>query len=257
MSEPNAARMYDYYLGGDNNFPADRQAAEKVLRAAPWVRATVLENRAFLGRAVKFLAQDQGIRQFVDIGTGLPTQGNVHEIAQAISREAKIIYVDNDPVVLGHNRALLARVPNTATVRADLRHPADIIGHAALNAPIDWSRPVAVLLVAILHFIPDDDGPRAIIREFRDTMAPDSHIVISHAHHEGDDEAVRRIISVYRNANAPMILRTRERIAEFFTGFDLVEPGLVPLPKWRPANERYVQEETWGLGGVGRLRSST
>jgi len=254
VNVPNAARMYDYYLGGDNNFPADREAAEKVLRVAPWIRVTVLENRAFLGRAVGFLAKDQGIRQFVDIGTGLPTQGNVHEIAHGIAADARVVYVDNDPVVLGHNRALLARVAHTATVRADLRRPAEITGHPDVTRLIDWSRPVAVLLVAILHFIPDDADPVGIVGQFREVMAPGSHIVISHAHHQGDENAVREVISIYRRANVPLAVRSSEHIAGFFSGFELVEPGLVPINKWRPENEPHAGHQVWGIGGVARVK---
>jgi SAM-dependent methyltransferase len=254
VNVPNAARMYDYYLGGDNNFPADREAAEKVLRVAPWARTTALENRAFLGRAVAWLVREAGIRQFVDIGTGLPTNRNVHQIAQAIAPAARVAYVDNDPVVLGHSRALLARVPHTATVRADLRQPAGIIGHPSLTALIDWTRPVALLLVAILHFIPDQDDPAGIVGQFRQVMAPGSHIVISHAHHDGDGDAVRQIISIYRSANAPMVLRTSEQVQAFFTGFVLVEPGLVPLQQWRPTQQPYSGEQVWAIGGAGRLK---
>ncbi len=254
VNVPNAARMYDYYLGGDNNFPADREAAEKVLRVAPWTRVTVLENRAFLGRAVGFLARDRGIRQFVDIGAGLPTQGNVHEIAHRIAPGARVVYVDNDPVVLGHNRALLAGVANTATARADLRKPAGIIGHPDTNLLVDWSRPVAVLLVAILHFIPDGDDPAGLVGQFREVMAPGSHLVISHAHHHGDETAVGEVIAIYRRANVPFAFRCSEQIAGFFTGFELLEPGLVPLHKWRPAAEPHAGHEVWGIGGVARVK---
>ena len=257
VSVPNAARMYDYYLGGDNNFPADRQAAEKVLRIAPWIRATALENRAFMRRAVSVLARDEGIRQFVDVGTGLPTRGNVHEVAHRAAPDARVVYVDNDPVVLGHSRSLLSRVQNAATVRADLRQPASVIGHQDLTALIDWETPVALLLVAVLHFVTDDEDPAGIIGEFREVMAPGSYIVISHLHHEGRDESLRRMFSIYRNASASLTARTREQILAFFTGFDLLEPGLVPLQKWRPTSEPDPAEEIWGLGGVGRLQRAT
>ncbi len=253
VNVPNAARMYDYYLGGDNNFPADREAAEKVLRVAPWARVTALENRAFLHRVVEFLAREHGVRQFVDIGTGLPTQGNVHEIAHRVTPDARIVYVDNDQVVLGHNRALLARVASTTTVRADLRRPAEITGHPELNALIDWSKPVAVLLIAVLHFIPHANDPAGIVGQFREIMAPGSYIAISHAHHQGDEEAVRHLISIYRSANAPLILRSGGQIERLFSGFELLEPGVVQVNKWHPANEPYAEEEVWAIGGVGRV----
>src|SRR5215475_1943057 len=175
--------MYDYYLGGDNNFPADREAAERVLRTAPWIRATALENRAMMGRAVHVLAAGHGLRQFIDIGAGLPTRGNVHEVAQAVAPDARVVYVDNDPIVLGHNRALLSRAANATTVRADLRQPESIIGHPELKAAIDWQQPVVLLLVAVMHFVTDGDDPRGIIGQFRDQMAPGSAVVITHLFH--------------------------------------------------------------------------
>jgi hypothetical protein len=253
-SVPNAARMYQWYLGGDNNFPADREAAEHVLRVAPQVRATALENRAFLGRAVDFLAREAGIRQFVDIGAGLPAPGSVHEIAHAIAADARVAYVDNDRIVLGQSRALLARVENATTIRADLRNPAGVITHPDLAAFIDFNQPVALLLVAVLHFITKDDNPAAILRQFREVMAPGSHIVITHAHHLGDDEAVQQAVDIYRTASVPLVMRTREQITKFFDGFDLLEPGLVTLPDWRPQPRPYPAGDVWGLGGVGRLR---
>ena len=252
---PNAARMYDYYLGGEENFPADQVAAEHVLRVAPWIRATARENRAFLGRAVDYLAREAGIRQFVDIGTGLPTKGNVHEVAHAVAPDARVAYVDNDPIVLGKSRYLLARVPNAGTVRADVRRPVGIIGHPDLTALIDWGQPVALLLVAVLHFVTDGYDPAAIVAQFRDVMAPGSHLVISHAHHEGDDDAVRQAVDIYRGADAPLVMRGREQIAGFFDGFDLLDPVLVYLPGWRPVPRPYPPGEVWGIGGVGRLRA--
>ncbi len=252
-STPNAARMYDYYLGGDENFPADQAAAEHVLRVAPQVRATALENRAFLGRAVGCLAAEAGIRQFVDIGTGLPTRGNVHEIAHGIAADARVVYVDNDPIVLGKSRVLLARTPNAATVRGDLRAPAAIIGHPDLTALIDWDEPVALLLVAVLHFVTDEYDPAGIVARFREVMAPGSYLVISHAHHDGDEDAVAQAVDVYRGADAPLVLRTVEQIAGFFDGFGLLEPGLVCLPDWRPVPQPYPPGEVWGIGGVARL----
>ena len=230
MTVPNAARMYDYYLGGVNYFPADRDAAEHVLRVAPWIRATALENRAFLGRAVEYLAGQADIRQFIDIGTGLPTAGNVHEVAHRIAPDARVAYVDNDPVVLGQSRALLATVENTVTIRADLRQPQGIIEHPDLSGFIDWAQPVALLLVAVVHFIQDHENPHALISQYRNAMAPASHLVISHVHHEHDSEAVRRVATVYAKASAPLVFRTREQIAGLFTGFELLSPGVVPLP---------------------------
>jgi hypothetical protein len=254
VNVPNAARMYDYYLGGDNNFPADRETAEKVLRTAPWIRATALENRAMMGRAVRVLAAEYGLRQFIDVGAGLPTRGNVHEVAGKVADDARVVYVDNDPIVLGHNRALLSRVPNATTVRADLRHPEGILGHPEVQATIDWQQPVVLLLVAVMHFVTDDDDPLGIIGQFRARMAPGSHIVITHLHHpDGDPEAMDRMTSIYRNANVPLLFRSAEEIQRLFTGFDLLDPGLIQVQRWRPDAVPDAGEEIWGLGGVGRL----
>jgi hypothetical protein len=253
MTVPNAARMYDYYLGGENNFPADREAAEHVLRVAPWIRATALENRAFLRRVVGFLAGEAGIRQFVDIGTGLPTQGNVHELARQMAPDARVAYVDNDPVVLGQSRALLAGAGNAATIRADLRRPQEIIGHPGLAGFIDWAQPLALLLVAVLHFVQDHENPLAIIGQFRNQMAPGSYLVISHVHHEQDREVTRQVAGIYAKASVPLVFRDREQVSGLLAGFDLVDPGVVPLPEWRPESQPYPPGQVWGLAGVGRL----
>jgi hypothetical protein len=239
MNEPNAARMYDHYLGGDNNFQVDRDAAEHVLRIAPWLRPTALENRAFLGRAVRYLAKEAGIRQFVDIGTGLPSQGNVHEVAHAIAPAARVVYADHDPIVLGQSRAMLARIDHVTIIRGDLRQPEGIISHPDLAALIDWDQPVALLLVAVTHFITNEDGPASILQQFREVMAPGSYIAITHIHHDGDEDAVRQILDIYRGASVPLVMRTRDEIAALFDGFILIEPGLVPLSEWRPDPRSY------------------
>ena len=252
VSVPNAARMYDHYLGGTNNFPVDREAAEHVLRIAPWIRTTALENRAFLGRAVRYLAGEAGLRQFIDIGTGLPTQGNVHEVAHASDPEARVVYADNDPIVLGQARALLTRTDNATIIRADLRQPDGIITQPDLTALIDWEQPVALLLLAVLHFVADDEDPVGIVARFRGAMAPGSFIVISHNHHEGDEHIVRQVTDIYRDASSPACYRSRDEIAAFFTGFEMADPGLVSLPDWRPEPRPFPAGEVWGLCGVGR-----
>lgn len=252
VTVPNAARMYDYYLGGDSNFPVDRQAAEHVLRIAPWIRGTALENRAFLGRAIRYLVKEAGIRQFIDIGTGLPTQGSVHEIAHGVAPDARVVYADNDPVVLGQARAMLAGTEGAAIIRADLRAPEGIITHPGLTALIEWDQPVALLLIAVLHFVTDDDGPARILEEFRQVMAPGSYLALTHIHHDGDQDAVRQLLDIYHSASVPLLMRTREEITAFFDGTALVDPGLVPLPHWRPEPRPYPPGEVWGLGGIGR-----
>jgi hypothetical protein len=256
VTVPNAARMYDYYLGGHNSFPADRDAAEHVLRVAPWIRTTALENRAFLGRAVRYLAGEAGITQFVDIGTGLPTQGSVHEAARAVTPDARVVYADIDPIVLGQARILLDGTPGVAVIRGDLRRPETIIGSPALTALIDWRHPVVLLLVAVMHFIADADGPARILARFRQVMAPGSYLALTHIHHDGDAEAVRRLLGIYQDTSVPLVMRAHEEISGLFTGFDLVSPGIVPLPDWRPGPRGYPPGDVWGLAGIGRTPSS-
>lgn len=254
LTVPNAARMYDHYLGGDNNFQADRDAAEHVLRIAPWIRPTALENRAFLGRAVRYLVAEAGIRQFVDIGTGLPAQGSVHQVAHAIDPGIKVAYADHDPIVLGQARAILARTANTVIVRGDLRHPDSIIAHPDLEGLIDWDQPVAVLTIAVMHFVTGQDDPAGIMARFRQVMAPGSYLALTHVHHDGDENTVRQMLGIYKGASVPLVMRTRDEIAALFDGFDLIEPGLVPVSDWRPEPRPYPAGEVWGLGGIGKIR---
>lgn len=253
VTVPNAARMYDYYLGGANNFPADREAAEHVLRVAPWIRGTAIENRAFLRRAVAWLTREKEIRQFVDIGTGLPTGDNVHEIADHIAPNTRVAYADNDPVVLGQSRSMLAGIANAVPLRADLREPQSIIRHPDLVDFIDWSQPVALLLVAVMHFIAAEDQPQKIIGEFRDVMAPGSYLVLSHVHHEEDASTTSEVSSVYAHSSASVVFRTSEQITALFGGFELIDPGVVPLPEWHPEPRSFPAGEVWGLAGVGFL----
>ncbi|MCK2221786.1 SAM-dependent methyltransferase [Actinomadura sp. ATCC 31491] len=230
---PNVARLYDYYLGGKDHFPADREAAERILKVAPEVRAAARANRAFLGRAVRHLAE-AGIRQFLDVGTGLPTQESVHQVAAKVAPGSQVVYVDVDPVVLVHARALLSGQPGTAVVQGDLRKPAEILGHPEVLGAIDFSRPVGVLLVAIMHFVAESDRPKEILATLREAMAPGSYLVLSHGTSDARPEAANRGTEVYRRANAPLTLRSRKRILELFEGFELEDPGLVWLPEWHP-----------------------
>jgi O-methyltransferase involved in polyketide biosynthesis len=230
------ARMYDYYLGGKDNFEADREAAEAAIAAYPPLRAWARANRAFLGRAVRFAAA-QGIRQFLDIGTGIPSAGSTNEIAQAVDPDARVVYVDNDPIVLTHARALLAGHPSghTTVIQADLRDPAAILAHPELLAALDLSQPVALMLVAVLHFVPDEQGAAEAVATLRAALAPGSLLIISHA---SGDFATRSMATdgpkAYSQASAPLILRQGEAVQAFFGDFPLVEPGLVQLPLWRP-----------------------
>jgi hypothetical protein len=251
---PSVARMYDYFLGGKDNFAADRRAAAKVAETDPDVAVRARENREFLGRAVRFLVA-AGVRQFIDLGTGLPTRENVHEVAQGAAPECRVVYVDNDPVVLAHARALLTDSAQTGVVRADVRRPEDVFGAPEVRQLIDFDRPVGILMVAILHFVPDEDRPGDIVARFRDRMAPGAHLVISHATlgrpGATDVDAAR---DVYASTTAGSItLRSPERLAALFDGFELVEPGVVHVAGWRPEDGPPGDtSKPYFAGGVGR-----
>ena len=255
---PNVARIYDALLGGKDNYAADRQAAEELLTAVPGAERAARENRAFLGRAVRFLAGEAGIRQFLDIGTGLPTLGNVHEIAQAANPAARVVYADYDPVVLLHANVLLAKAVTVAAVNADLRYPRDLLTSPAVRALIDFDEPVAVLLVAVLHFLEDSDDPWKIVDCIKDHMAPGSYLVVSHV--TGDDlppDARQQARGVYENASAPGVTRAYDDIARFFDGLVMLAPGLVNVPTWRPDRITRTPHETLFYAGIGRKPDST
>jgi S-adenosyl methyltransferase len=252
-STPNPARIYDYLLGGKDNYPVDRDAAEAILDVAPQARQGAKENRAFLQRAVRFLAAEAGIRQFLDIGTGLPTQDNVHEVAHGVAPDARVVYVDNDPMVHVHASALLADHITTIAVLADLREPNAILSDSRVRAVLDFTRPVAVLLVAVLHFIQDEEDPTGIVARLRAAMAPGSFLVVSHATADFHPDVAAKVTNVYLRASAPLVLRSRSQIARFFDGFDLLPPGLVQLASWRPDGDGAASPSTGGFySGVGR-----
>jgi SAM-dependent methyltransferase len=250
---PSTARMYDFWLGGHDHFAVDRTAALEVSEAAPQVKMMAVENRKFLRRSVRYLAADAGTMQFLDIGTGLPTQGNVHQVAQQVNPGARVVYVDNDPMVLAHSRALKTS-GNTTVIEADLRDPAAILNHPRTRALIDFSQPLAVLLVAVLHFIGDDDDPHAIVGSLCQAMAPGSYLVVSHATGgiPGGGSA-GKVAEHYRKNVAPgSTLRGRDEILRFFAGLELVEPGLVQVPYWRPHDPELPDaDKVWVLGAVG------
>jgi len=235
VTTPNIARIYDYFLDGKDNFAADRAAADKITAMMPLVPVIAQDNRAFLRRAMRFLVADQGIRQFIDVGAGLPTQGNVHEIARQTAPDARVVYVDNDPMVCNHGRALLAD-ETTQIIEADLRRPEEIINHPLTRALIDFNEPFALLLTATLHFVPDDDDPHGMIARFHEVMAPGSCLVISHGTLESDpgDPRARLSTEVYSRASAQLALRPLDAVRSLFDGFELVEPGLVWISQWRP-----------------------
>jgi O-methyltransferase involved in polyketide biosynthesis len=244
---PNVARMYDYYLGGYHNFAADREAAEKVLAIFPDTPAAARTNRRFMRRAVRHLAA-AGIRQFLDIGAGLPTQGNVHE-----QTDGRVVYVDNDPVAVAQARGLVDGDERVSVALADLRDPAALLADPHVSGHLDLAEPVAVLLVSILHFVPDEDDPWALIARLRDATAPGSHLVVSHLTLDGVDTApAEQGTQVYRRSSAPIVPRTRADILRLFDGYELLDPGLVWIGEWRP--EPGDDHVSHGYGGVGVKR---
>lgn len=254
IAAPNVARMWDYYLGGKDNLPADREAARIVLGAAPDVPLAALENREFLKHAVRFLVEGAGITQFIDIGPGLPTQSNVHQLARRHDPEARVVYVDNDPVVLSHGRDYLNHIAHVSLIEGDLRFPAEILSSPELLRLIDFSKPIALCMTLVLHFIPDDGEPYGIVARLRDELCPGSYLVISHVTGENrDQDTLSEITAAYDEATAPLVMRTRQEITRFFDGFELVEPGVVFLSQWRPTAEYYAGGGTrWAYAGVGR-----
>lgn len=253
VTTPSPARMYDYYLGGTNNFPADREAAERALSAVPCGRQVAWANRKFLVRTVQFLAHT-GIDQFIDLGTGIPTSPNVHETARSVIPGARVAYVDNDPIVVVHNKALLAESEGVTAARRDIRYPLNIISNHAIREIIDFNRPVGVLFAAVLHFITSQENPYRAVATFRDRMAAGSCIVISHITSDGTDPATMSTIDdACKNASAPAEFRRAEEIEELFNGFDLLEPGVVEVSDWRSNNhEPAARPSLRFLGGVGR-----
>jgi hypothetical protein len=228
------ARVYDYWLGGKDNFAADREAAERVLAATPGLRFRVRANRAFLARAVRYLAAEAGIRQFLDIGTGIPSANNTHEVAQDAAADSRIVYVDNDPIVLSHARALLASTPQGSTqyIDGDMRDAAAIVEGASRT--LDFSQPTALMLLGILHLVQDSEAPYEIVASLMDALPPGSYLAISHPALDigpGQAEAMKRY---NERVSTPQTLRTRDQVARFFEGLEMVPPGLVYVHSWRP-----------------------
>jgi hypothetical protein len=254
-SKANVARMYDYYLGGKDNFEADRIAAEQVLVQLPGQRRSALENRRFLRRAVGFLAGQAGIDQFLDIGVGLPTQGAVHEVAHEINPRSHVAYVDYDPVVVAHANALLATPDQSVVVAEDIRRPRELLANPVIRGHLDFDRPVAVLALAIFHFVRDEDDPAAIAACLREALAPGSYLVLTHVCREllPSQAAAERAKDVYQRAGQPIQARGTEEVRGFFGDFELVEPGLVPKHAWRPETGAAAADPTdISLGGVAR-----
>ena len=250
------ARVYDYWLGGSHNFQADRDAARALIAVEPSARDVARANRAFLARAVRFLAAE-GIRQFLDIGSGIPTQGNVHEVARAAAPGARVLYADIDPVAVAHSRAILDGDGSAAAIAGDLREPEQILASPEAARLLDTSQPMGLLLAAVLHFLTDADDPWRLVGRLRDLAAPGSYLVISHATTEDTPAGRAAMVESAYNRTVAIVntFRARARIGQFFDGFSLVQPGIVYLPDWRPdAAERAVGDRArrWFLAGAGR-----
>ena len=254
VTRPSIARIYDYLLYGKDNFAVDRAAAEHLMQSRLEPRRLSLANRGFLLRAVRFLAS-HGISQYLDLGSGLPTSPSVHEVAREIIPDARVVYVDHDPIVVAHNDALLATRDGVITIRADVRDPDAVLAEEALAKCIDFDEPVGVLLLGVLHFISLDEDAQGIIARFRQRMAPGSYLAVSLGTSDGaDPEMLAEATQTYAAARMPFTLRSRAQIMDLFDGFSLIEPGLVSLPEWRPdSNTDRTPLKGPTLGGVAEL----
>jgi len=254
-TKPSIARVYDYWLGGTHNLAADRELGRRMETLDPRIPAACKANRAFLGRAVRFLAEQAGIRQFIDIGSGIPTAGNVHEVAQRAASDARVVYADRDPVAVAEGRGLLAGNHRATIIRADLRDPAAILSHPEAGWLIDFAEPVGFILVAVLHFIMDAQEPHGIVERLRDAAAPGSYLVVSHVTNQGNPQLAAAAEKVYNARAADGQARSRAEILRFFGSWELAEPGLVYAPLWRPSSPEDVPrhpEQFWFLAGVAR-----
>jgi S-adenosyl methyltransferase len=252
------ARMYDYFLGGRDNYEVDREAAERIITVLPDIVTGARANRAFLQRAVRTLVAEHGIRQIIDVGTGIPTSPNTHQVAQAIAPQTRVVYVDNDPIVRAHAEALLTEAGHTAFVLGDVREPESFLEQQQVAGLIDFGQPVALLLVALMHFVPDEQDPAGVVHRLRDALPDGSYLVLTHATMDRATSEVlapiEELIDVYAQSSAAVTLRRRSRVLEFFDGFDLLEPGLSTVGEWRLGPED--PEPRW-LGiycGVARKR---
>jgi len=250
--KPSAARLYDYLLGGGHNFAADRALAEKFLKAQPNGRTIARLNRAFLRRAVLFM-MESGIRQFLDLGSGIPTVGNVHEIAQKEDPETRVVYVDFEEVAVAHSQLILENEPHATIVQEDLTKPAAVLGAAGESGLIDFTRPVGVLTVGVFHFVPPEADPAAIVAAYRDAVPQGSYLAFSQFTQDLQPEEMAGVVEVMKRSQNPMFPRTKAEIAGLLAGFDVVEPGIVPLPLWRPESTNTDDPDKAGIyAAVGR-----
>jgi SAM-dependent methyltransferase len=252
---PQSARVYDYWLGGKDHFPADRALGDAIAEALPTIRTQVRAQRAFLGRAVRYLTRDAGVRQFLDIGTGIPSAGNVHDVAQAIAPESRVLYVDNDPIVLAHARALMSGTPqgSVAFIQADLREPEAILGDPAVAGTLDLAEPVGLVLIGVMHHLRDDDDPRRIVATLVDALAPGSYLVLSQSTPDFDPDAMGALAAASEQGGIANVPRSLADTEPFFAGLELVEPGLVPMATWHPdPGEGLDPRSVYAYGGVAR-----
>ena len=249
---PHPARVYDYLLGGKDNFEPDRVVGDRLIMSVPDIQPLVRRNREFIHRAVRHLVEHEGIEQIIDVGTGIPTAPAVHRVAREINPQVRVAYVDNDPIVLAHDRALLSREEGVVTFLGDLTEPASVLDHAGLHELIDFDQPVAVLFAAVFHFVTDEQDPHGVIAAYRERMAPGSAMVVSHlSTRHRSREAVEEFVRNYQTS-APLVFRPGADIRDLFQGFDLIDPGLVPLHEWRPDSDDPPEEGgSWGDAGVG------
>lgn len=256
LSVPSVSRIYDYYLGGSHNFEVDREAARRAMEFLPGLPKIMQANRAFMRRAVRH-AVGEGVTQFLDIGSGIPTFGNVHEVARQAAPDARVVYVDHDPVAVAHSKAVLDGDDRADIAAADLRKPHDILNSPEVGRLLDLDRPVALLLVAVLHFLEDGDRPYDAVATLRDALAPGSLLILTHASFDGipvPQEQAGGTVGVYRDIRNPLVMRSRDEVARFFDGLAMVDPGLVSMPHWRPDTPP-EQEDPYafsGFAGVGR-----
>ncbi len=234
---PSPARVYDYLLGGKDNYPVDRMVGDRMLTVAPDTRLVARANRGFLKRALTLLTTEAGITQFIDLGTGIPTSPSVHEIVREVQPSAKVVYVDNDPLVKVHNDALLATDPGVITLQADVRRPLEILEDPEVQALIDFDKPVGLLLIAVLHFVSDSEDPAGIIGTFRSRMVPGSHVVMSNTSAHSDPDAIAQIAAMTAGTPSQSTFRTRDQLKALLTGFELLSPGMVRIQDWRPDME--------------------
>ncbi|MFJ6672070.1 SAM-dependent methyltransferase [Actinosynnema sp. NPDC091369] len=257
ISVPSVARTYDYMLGGAHNFAVDRALGERIEAMMPGLRNAARVNRAFLGRVVRFMV-DRGVRQFLDIGSGIPTVGNVHEVAQAVAPGARVLYVDRDPVAVAHSELMLLGNDDAAVVQADMREPDVILNSDAARRLLDFDQPIGVLMLLMLHWVPDDADPRALVARYRDALAPGSYLAVTHATGDNQGENLNDATDAIKQSNSPdqVNLRSHAEITRMFDGFELVDPGLVGCGEWRPGGPGDIASEPdmnmLVYAGVGR-----